>query len=151
MEPTADRPLRSALHTALALDAGELAFLREAALPARLVALVQQQADPRAQLLGLLWLVVPAAIGYAAWLVVAPLFGGGLALLVQTGGSALLVSLLTNVAWGALDTLAGVVEAASAVPGFNAPLVTLSVVAAALYAVAVLTPAQGVRQHGSAV
>jgi hypothetical protein len=59
--------------------------------------------------------------------------------------------LIANVAWGAVDSLAGIVETASAVPGFNAPLVTLSLVAAALYAVAVLTPSQRVRPDASAV
>ena len=151
MEPRADRRLAAELRAALALDDSELSFLREAALPARLAALIQQQANPRAQLLGLLWLVVPAAIGYAAWLVVAPLFSGGVTLAAQTGGSTLLASLFFDVGWGTLDTLAGLIEAASAVPGFNAPLVTLSVVAAALYATAVLLPSRRVRQRTSAV
>jgi hypothetical protein len=112
---------------------------------------VEAQPNPRAQLLGLLWVVLPAAIAYVAWLAVAPLFSGGLSLLVQTGGSALLVSFVADALWGGLDTFASVIEAASAVPGFNAPLITLSLVAAALYAYAVLTPPRGVRASASAV
>ncbi len=151
METKAERALTAALRGALALDADEMAFLRSAALPSSLAALVQQRADPRAQLIGLLWVFLPAAIAYAAWLSVAPLFSGGLALAAQTGGSALIASLIANIAWGALDSLAGIIEAVSAVPGFNAPLVTLSFVAVALYVAAVLTPGQHVRQDASAV
>jgi hypothetical protein len=151
METNAERTSASALRGALALDPDEVSFLRSAALPSRLAALVQQRADPRVQLMGLLWVVVPAAIAYAAWLTVAPLFTGGLTLAGQVGGSALIASLLANIAWSALGSLAGIVEAASAVPGFNAPLVTLSLAAVALYAAAVLTPRQRVRQDAAAV
>src|SRR5688500_15711018 len=151
MDTRAERTLTSALRGALALDADELTFLRSAALPSRFAALVQQRADPRAQLIGLLWVILPAAIAYAAWLSVAPLLSGGRPLAAQAGGSALIASLIANVAWGALDSLAGIVEAASAVPGFNAPLVTLSLVAVALYAAAVLSPTQRVRRDASAV
>ena len=146
-----DTSEESALRRALSLDADELAFLRSAALPARLAALVQAQPDPRAQLMGLLWVVLPAALGYAAWLVVAPLFSNGLSLVAQAGGSALLATLIADTLWGGLDTFASVIEAASAVPGFNAPLLTLSLAAVALYACAVLTPARSVRRSASAV
>lgn len=150
MENESD-PTVMALRRALALDADEVSFLRSAALPDRLAQLVGQRADPRVQLAGLLWVVLPAAIAYAAWLVVAPLFSGGLSLVAQLGGSALVVSLVANAAWGTLEWLAALVEAASAVPGFNAPLVTLSLVAAALYGAAVLNPGQRVRPDAPAV
>ena len=150
METESD-PTAVALRRALALDDDEVSFLRNAALPARLALLVGQPADPRAQLTGLLWVVLPAAIAYVAWLMVAPLLSDGLSLVAQLGGSALVVSLIMNAALGALDWLATLVEAASAVPGFNAPLVTLSLVAAALYGAAMISPSQRVRPDGSAV
>ena len=151
MEAETDPRESGALRRGLALDAEELAFLRSAALPARFAALVPVQPSPRAHLVGLLWIVLPTAIGYAAWLTVAPLFEGALGLVAQSGGSALLASLIAGTLWGALDTLAAAIEVASAVPGFNAPLITLSLMAAALYAFAVLTPARGVRHSASTV
>ena len=150
METESD-PTAVALRRALALDADEVSFLRSAALPARLAKLVGQRTDPRAQVSSLLWVALPAAIVYAAWLIVAPLFSGGLSLVAQLGGSALVVSLIANAAWGALEWLAALVEAASAVPGFNAPLVTLSLAAAAIYGAAVFSPRQRVRPEASAV
>ena len=151
METESDPRESASLRRAFALDADELAFLRSAALPTRFAALVRAEPSPRAQLIGLLWIVLPAAIGYAAWLTVAPLFEGALALVAQTGGSALLASLVANALWGTLDTLAAAIEVASVVPGFNAPLITLSLVAAALYGIAVLTPTRSVRSGASAV
>jgi hypothetical protein len=138
----------AALRRSLALDADELAFLRSATLPARLAALVRAQPNPRAQLIALLWIAVPAAIGYAAWLTVAPLFGGAIELVTQTGGSALAASLVAGALWGTLDALASIIELLSAVPGFSTPLLTLSLIAVALYALALLTPPRPVR-HGA--
>ena len=151
MDPETEHLEDDALRRALALDPDELAFLHAAALPARLSALIAASPSPRAQVLGLLWVVLPAAIAYAAWLVVAPLFAGGLELVAQAGGSALLASLIADALWGAFDSLASVVELVSVVPGFDAPLVTLSLVAAALYACAVLSPTRDVRPRASAV
>ena len=140
-----------ALRRALSLDADELAFLHSAALPLRLAALVQAQRSPRAQVAGLLWVLLPAAIAYAGWLAAAPLINAGLGAAAQAGGSALLAALIADALWGTLDSLAALIEVASAVPGFNAPLITLSIVAAALYACAVVPPARGVRRGVPAV
>ena len=151
MDTDAERAESTALRRALSLDADELAFLRSAALPLRLAALVQAQRSPRAQLAGLLWVVLPAAIAYAGWLAAEPLISAGLEAIAQAGGSALLAALFADALWGALDSLAALIEVASAVPGFNAPLVTLSIVAAALYACAVVPTTRGVRRGAAAV
>ena len=154
MEAEADRTERTesaALRRALELDPDELAFLRSAALPLRFAALVQAQRRPRAQLVSLLWVVLPAAVGYAAWLAIAPLVNGALDVMAQAGSSALLATLIARTLWGTLDSIAAVVEVASAVPGFNAPLITLSLIAVALYACAVLFPTGGVRRSAAPV
>lgn len=141
----------SDLRTALSLDDDELTFLRAARLPAQLMAriMAESRVTPRARLIELLWIVVPAALGYAGWLFVAPTLGRVGALARQSGITAILAAQVIDVAWNALDLFASIVEAASAVPGFNAPLILVSLLAAAAYTLGLGLPS--VRRRPAAV
>jgi hypothetical protein len=130
------------LRQALALDEDELAFLRAAVLPARFAARIaaERRAVGRSFALDLLWIVAPVALGYVGWLAVAPLVGSWLALAGQVGMTSLLAAQVARGAWAALDGLASLIEAASAVPGFDAPLALISVLAALVYVVGLTVP-----------
>ena len=76
----AARALGTELHTALALDAEELAYLSglELASPWR--------TSPAAAALSWGWIALAGAVGgYAAWLVAAPMFGSAVAAAAQVG------------------------------------------------------------------
>ena len=133
------------LGASLAIDADDLAFLFAAALPDALVA--QAAADSRLarreRLSGLFWSIVPLALGYAGWVFLAPILWGWLAILRQAGGTALVLRAAAEVTLRAVDSFASIVESASAVPGFNAPLLSLSLIAALTYAALLLLPGRG--------
>ena len=135
-----DDVLEAGLRRALALDEDELAFLRAAALPQRLVALATARRSPLAVAAELLWIVVPVAAGYAAWLLAAPVLLDWFALARQAGLAALLASLITRALWGTIDLFASVVESASGLPGFDAPLVTIALLATVTYVIVASAP-----------
>ncbi len=135
-----DNALAAGLRRAIALDEDELAFLRAAALPQRLVALAASRRSPLALAAELLWVVVPVAVGYAGWLLAAPVLLDWFALARQAGLAALLASIVTRALWGTMDLFASVVEGASALPGFDAPLATIALLAAATYVIVASAP-----------
>ncbi|HEU5317807.1 MAG TPA: hypothetical protein VFX49_16975 [Chloroflexota bacterium] len=126
------------LRRALALDDDELAFLRAAALPERLAA--QVAAARRGLALDVLWIVLPAALAYGGWLVTAPLLGPWLGLVGQAGLTNLLAAQAVGAAWALVDGFAGMVETASALPGFETPLALIAVLAALTYVVGLTAP-----------
>jgi hypothetical protein len=134
-----DLSMEAGLRRALALDEEELAFLRAAALPQRLAAQILAAPQPRMSALDLLWIALPATVGYVAWLFAAPVLAAWLAVARQAGLSSLVATLLANAAWRTVDLFASMVEAASSLPGFDAPLVAISLLAAAAYVFTVLT------------
>jgi hypothetical protein len=136
-----DDVLATGLRRALALDDDELAFLREANLPQRLVALAAHAQRSRAALaLELLWVILPVLAGYVGWLIAVPVLAEWLDTARQAGLTSVLATLLTRGAWGVMELFASLVEAASTLPGFDAPLTAVALLAAAAYAVAAGTP-----------
>jgi len=133
----------AALRDALALDGSEMAFLLSASLPRALATRVlttDAQLSGREQLMGLLWITLPAALGYAGWLLAAPVLGSWAALARQTGATAILTSTAAGAALGGADLYLSAVELASTLPGFEAPLYALSTVAAILLFTQLLLP-----------
>jgi hypothetical protein len=120
-----------ALRGVLALDATELTFLAAAALPGQLAARAEaaRRAAQREQRLGFLGLLGAAALGYGGWLLAVPLLAQLIELGRRAGSAAWLAGMAASAAWWLMDTLASAVEAASTVPGFGAPLLTLSIMA----------------------
>jgi len=133
----------TALRDALALDGAEMAFLLSASLPRALAARVlttDARWSSREQLMGLLWITLPVALGYAGWLLAAPVLWGWAALARQTGATAILASTAAGAALGAADLYLSAVEIASTLPGFEAPLYALSTVAAIFLFTQLLLP-----------
>ena len=147
MHPT-PRNTDDALRRALALDDDELAFLSAAALPVRLAASVAA-AQRRSLAIDLLWIAFPAALMYAGWLLAAPLVSASLAVAGQAGVTTLVAAQTSRVLWGALNGFASLVEAASALPGFESPLALIAILAAMTYAAGLATP--HVRRQPAAV
>jgi len=133
----------TALRDALALDASEIAFLVSAALPRALAArtlTTDARLSGREQLMGLLWISLPVALAHGGWLLAAPVLRSWAAIARQTGATAILASAAANAALSSASLFASAVELASAVPGFEAPLIALTSVAAMVLLTQLLLP-----------
>jgi hypothetical protein len=124
----------------LRLTPNELAFLFAAALPERLAAQVVPSRVREGSLRALLWWIFPFAFGYAGWLLTEPFAAQMLDFARQAGGTTIALSFLTEAALAVAGTFASVVEGASTVPGFNAPLVTLSALAGLTWLLLLVAP-----------
>lgn len=120
----------ASLCAALALAPEEVEFLLAAALPRRLATRASVAAGGWRSVAGLLWIFLPMAVAYAGWLAVLPVIDGWLDLARRSGVTVVLTSAATSLALRAADAYASLVEAASLVPGFSAPLLSLSLLAA---------------------
>ncbi len=141
------------LRDAFRLDDGDLAFLQWAGLPAQLtarVALAQQTAPAAGQVASLWWLLAGCAAAYAGWLLALPPVWEWFELARRAGATTYLASQAATLALRAVDGFARIVEATSYVPGFGAPLVSLSLLAVlawiTLAVLPLLTRAPGARQ-----
>jgi hypothetical protein len=128
------------LGDSFALAPDELAFLHAAALPEQIASRVEADAVAQGSLVSLLWWILPFLLGYLGWLFALPYFADALDLVRDAGGLTLALTFLTDAAISATDLFASLIEGVSAVPGFGAPVLALSFLAAVTWVALLAAP-----------